>query len=194
MKYSGIFSGYFYGLMLDTDVAYMSSYCALILVIYIIYFFLNFKNKSREKLIRWIYLFTLTALCVVGYKLNLLLEIRGEFARNDSGSGYYSNLFSLVKSYLIPYYELSGDTFPGRRFCQSTWENSVYIGVIGFIFIYYSFKNSLNLIHYIVILLFLLQLGTKPCRGVSPKSPKQIKSIKKLIIFLYLFSKLYLSD
>ncbi len=162
MKYSGIFSGYFYGLMLDTDVAYMSSYCALILVIYIIYFFLNFKNKSREKLIRWIYLFTLTALCVVGYKLNLLLEIRGEFARNDGGSGYYSNLFSLVKSYLIPYYELSGNTFPGRRFCQSTWENSVYIGVIGFIFIYYSFKNSLNLIHYIVILLFLLQLGTKP--------------------------------
>ncbi len=162
MKYSGIFSGYFYGLMLDTDVAYMSSYCALILLIYIIYFFLNFKNKSREKLIRWIYLFTLTALCVVGYKLNLLLEIRGEFPRNDGGSGYYSNLFSLVKSYLIPYYELSGNTFPGRRFCQSTWENSVYIGVIGFIFIYYSFKNSLNLIHYIVILLFLLQLGTKP--------------------------------
>jgi hypothetical protein len=39
MKYSGVFAGYFFGLMLDTDVAYMSSYCALILTIYIIYFF-----------------------------------------------------------------------------------------------------------------------------------------------------------
>ncbi len=205
MKYSGIFSGYFYGLMLDTDVAYMSSYCALILLIYIIYFFLNFKNKSREKLIRWIYLFTLTALCVVGYKLNLLLEIRGEFPRNDGGSGYYSNLFSLVKSYLIPYYELSGNTFPGRRFCQSTWENSVYIGVIGFIFIYYSFKNSLNLIHYIVILLFLLQLGTKPFLpyGILQNLPvfdshtcyNRIRSFNSFYLsFLILFGFHYISQ
>jgi hypothetical protein len=205
MKYSGIFSGYFYGLMLDTDVAYMSSYCALILLIYIIYFFLNFKNKSREKLIRWIYLFTLTALCVVGYKLNLLLEIQGEFPRNDGGSGYYSNLFSLVKSYLIPYYELSGNTFPGRRFCQSTWENSVYIGVIGFIFIYYSFKNSLNLIHYIVILLFLLQLGTKPFLpyGILQNLPvfdshtcyNRIRSFNSFYLsFLILFGFHYISQ
>lgn len=162
MKYSGVFAGYFFGLMLDTDIAYMSSYCGLILTIYIFYFLLNFRNNNRKKIIRWIYLFVLTTFCVVGYKLNLLLEIRAEFPRNDGGSGYYSNLFSLIKSYLIPYYELSGNAFPGRRFCQSTWENSVYIGIIGFIFIYYSFKNKLNLIHYIVIFLFLLQLGTKP--------------------------------
>jgi len=160
-KFAGVFSGYLFGLMLDDDLAYMSSYCILILGIFVINFFLNFKNDNRKKLLYWIYFFSLTSVCVVGYKLNIFYEIRAEFPRSD-GSGYFSNILSLLKSYLIPYYDLQGGVFNARRFCESTWENSVYIGLIAFLFIYYSFKNKLNSAHYILIFLMLLQLGTLP--------------------------------
>jgi hypothetical protein len=158
-KFSGIFAGYFYGLMLDDDIAYMSAYAMLILGILIIYFFINHKNECKKKILYWIYFFLLTSLCVVGYKLGIFYEISLENPRL-SKSLYFSNIFSLVKSYLIPYYELIDAKFTGRRYCKSTWENSVYIGLIAFIFIFYSFKKNLSQIHYLIIFLFLLQLGT----------------------------------
>lgn len=159
LKFAGVFSGYFFALMLDDDIGYMPVYCLLILGIFIIYFFLNFKNNNRKKLLYWIYFFILTTLCIVGYKLSIFFEISQEFPRQIK-EFYFSNIFSLIKSYLIPYYELTGGVFSINRFCNSTWENSVYIGLIAFIFIFYSFKNKLSLTHYIVIFLFSLQLGT----------------------------------
>lgn len=158
-KFAGIFSGYLFGLMLDDDMAYMPSYCILILGLFIINFSLNFKNDNRKKLLYWIYFFSITTLCVMSYKLSIFYEIRAEFPRSG-GSGYFSNIFSLLKSYLIPYYDLQGGIFSARRYCDQTWENSVYIGFIALIFIYYSFKNKLNSAHYILIFLMLLQLGT----------------------------------
>ena len=159
MKYSGVFSGYLFGMMLDDDFAYMSAYCIVILGFFIIYFFRNFKNKNRQKLLYWCFFFILTALSVICYKLNIFYEIRNDFPRSQA-SGYLSNIFSLLKSYLIPYYKLEGSVFASRRYCTSTWENSVYIGLVAFIFIFFSFKNKFNTAHYIVIFLFLLQLGT----------------------------------
>ena len=159
MKYSGVFSGYLFGMMLDDDFAYMSAYCLIILGFFIIYFFRNFKNKNRQKLFYWIFFFTLTSLCLICYKLNIFYEIRQEFPRSGSSSNF-TNIFTMLKSYLVPYYELKGDVFAARRYCQSTWENSVYIGLVAFIFIYFSFKNKFNTAHYVVIFLFLLQLGT----------------------------------
>ena len=131
-KFAGVFSGYFFGLMLDDDMAYMPSYCILILSIFIINFFLNFKNNNRKKLLYWIYFFSITSLCIVSYKLSVFYEIRAEFPRSDS-RGYFSNIFSLFKAYLIPYYDLEGGIFSARRYCDQTWENSVYIGFIALI-------------------------------------------------------------
>ena len=159
MKYSGVFSGYLFGMMLDDDFAYISAYCIVILSLFIIYFFINFKNKNRQKLLYWCFFFILTTLSVICYKLNIFYEIQNDFPRIGSSSDL-SNIFSLLKSYLIPYYKLEGGVFASKRFCTSTWENSVYIGLIAFIFIFFSFKNKFNTAHYIVIFLFLLQLGT----------------------------------
>ena len=99
--------------------------------------FRNFKNKNRQKLLYWCFFFVLTALSVICYKLNIFYEIRNDFPRSGS-SGYLSNIFSLLKSYLLPYYKLEGSVFASKRYCTSTWENSVYIGLIAFIFIFFS--------------------------------------------------------
>lgn len=161
IKYSGVFSGYLFGLMLDDDMAYMTAYCILILGIFIIYFLINSKKRNRKKIYYWIFFFCLTSLSVIAYKLNIFIEIQQEFGRKVN-IVHFVNIFSFLKSYLIPYYELKGSVFPGQRFCESTWENSVYVGVIAFIFIFYAFKNKFNSVHFIILFLFLLQLGTLP--------------------------------
>ena len=158
VKFSGVFSGYLFGLMLDDDIGHMPAYSLLILGIFIIYFFLNSNNNNRKKLLYWIYFFILTSLCVVSYKLSVFYEFRDEFPRIWR-MFYFSNISTLIKSYIIPYYDLLWTPW-GTKVCPGTWENSVYIGLVAFIFIFYSFKNKLNIIHYIVIFLFLLQLGT----------------------------------
>ncbi len=163
LKYqSDIFSPYkaglFYALSLYENLAYGSQYILVILFLFFLIELLN-KNKKTYILIRWLFLFVLTALSISIFKFITVLDALNGFERLVSYDYHYP-LVTFLKSFVNSSW-ISPSYIDTQLYCAGSWEISNYLGYTSLFLIIYSFLLKPEKYHYVAIFFVISLLGNE---------------------------------